>query len=301
MPDMRSMGKLFFAAGLCLYAAAHADTIYLTSGVCIEGKVSSQTDKAVKINIGNRTVAVQASEVARIEQNELTGVIDRDKVRAEAEAREAQLLSETGLNGQQRAQVTALLAELISSDSAVRSRATEKFMQLAQEADLIRYFEWCSAALLPRYVPGVLELAAQIDPTRAKNLVRRHATDPDAASRAKAMELIGRLGDKSSTDLLARGLIDHQPEVQAAAANSTAVLGAVELAPVLIAVFDAPDLRVCNACTGALRTIWPAAGELQKKADWAAYSQAHPLGGGIAYDPAHLEPLVPAGVEFRDE
>jgi HEAT repeat protein len=112
--------------------------------------------------------------------------------------------------------------------------------------------------------------------------------------RAMALDLLGRAAPPGSVPLVARGLVDHKPEVRIAAAYAIASLGARETTPALIGQLSHADQRVSNAARDALASLWEERLGDQKPAtvdEWSAFWSAQTVSGApIALDT--LEPLI---------
>jgi len=268
------------------------------------GIVKSQSTGQVTVQIGSSEVVLRTSEIARIEKNDRTGAFDREKAQAAALERSREVTKLTGLRAPERIEVRQTMSLLLSADPLVNVKARRKLVAMGKEVDLFRYFEHSLPTLLPRYVPGVLEVLVELDPKRARPLLWKQSTNVDAACRAKALELMGKVQDYDSIPLLMRGLVDHAPEVRIAASSALGALRVKEATPVLMENLKMFDIKIRNAGRLALQTIWSTPDkqvDLHSMAEWEAFWSAQSSSLTSPYNVSALEPLVPPGVAFEDE
>ena len=283
-------------------ALSPADTIYLKNGVQVDGKVTTTNEGLLKLQVGDRTVIYRPSEVSSIEQNDRSGVLDREAAVARWQERNAEMTRLTGLDDEQRMRVKNLLYKLQREDE--RPAAQRELVALQEQMDVFRYLEYRFPGLSDRLSPWALEIMAYIDAKRALPTLREALEKNIYATRAKAIEILGKIGDRESTAFIARGLVDHAPEVRFSAAYALAALKSRQATPALIDLLQDGDRRVRNASMDALRALWAdVIGQEtyntteQWEALWAAQSGTVP--GSIKL--AALSPLVPPEEEFQDE
>ncbi|HOZ48624.1 MAG TPA: hypothetical protein PLO37_19980 [Candidatus Hydrogenedentes bacterium] len=295
---------LALLVGTLVSTAALADTVYMKNGVQIHGKVISQDDKRIVLQIGDRKVTVRTNEAAKIEENEKTGKLDRQVMLERARQREEEMTEITGLTPEQRTRVKAVMQLLLSEDPNVRVDGQRKLVALAQEMDVFTFFAHYLPMMLPRFIPGVLDVMAAIQPENTIPILREQVLNVDAGARAKSLELIARLGDVEGIPLAARGLLDHEPLVQIAAAAALGQLRAKEATPVFIEAMKGFDVRVNNACREALSGMWSTPEQRVdhfNAGDWQAFWETRANSVASPLQPFLLEPLVPAGSCFVDE
>lgn len=293
---------LMLAAITCLAGMAGADTLYLKNGVRVDGKVSTTSDGLLRLEVGSRVVIYRPEEVARIEENDRTGVLNRDEAIAQWRERDAELTRETGLNAEQRHKVTTLMYQLQREDE--RPPAQRELVALQEEVDVFHFLALQFPGLMDRLSPWVLETMAYIDAKRALPLLREALEKNIYGTRAKAAEILGKIGDRPSAPVIARGLLDHAPEVKYTAAYALGALGARQATPALIAVMGDADRRVRNAAQEALQVLW--AGEIRDETyntreQWEALWQAQSASVGDAIVLASLAPLIRPEEEFQHE
>jgi len=300
--------RLLVTAALVCFAVSGpvlGDTFYLKSGVRIDGVVTQRKGGIIKVRTGSRRVALRESEIARIERNDRTGAFDKEKARAEFAKRDAELIELTGLTAKQRSEVKRLMWRLQSSDPRVSTEAEKKLVAMGREVDLFKFFDYYLPSLSPRFVGKVLKIMCELDPAQACTRLREHSTDADAGSRAAALELMGRVGDEGGVVLLARGLIDPDPDVRIAAAYALAALRVKAASPMLIANLRYPNRRVHNAGRNALRVIWdrhPAVEDFDLPEEWERFWKEY--GSRQVPEPftaESLTPLVAPGEVWEDE
>ena len=300
---MMKKGLAVVLVAVLVSAYALADTVHMKNGVQVRGVVASRDENRVVVRIGERKVVLRTKEIARIEQNAETGVFDREKAKAAARARDRKLTELTGLTAAQRQAAEQAMDMLIVADPRVQEVGKRRLLAMGKKVDLFRYFGYVLPGTLPYYVPGVLEILVELDPKRAKPLVRAEVANEDKVARAVVVALLGRMGDRESAGLVVRGLVDHTPEVRVAAAYALGDLGSKVATPVLIENLKAFDQRIRNACRQALQQIWgspDAPVAFTSLEDWQGFwkTQAASI---RAYDVSMLQPLVEPGAEFEDE
>jgi len=282
----------FALAGVA--ATAGADTLYLNTGVSIDGIVTERSDGLYEVRIGDRTVVYRPSEVRSVERNDRTGTFDREAAEARWEAQRRELEERTGLNVEQRRRVDALLAQL-RRDGAARVRARDQIVALADEINVQRYLEVLLGESAPTLKPWLLDALFIIAPQQTLPVLREHLKDNHYATRVKAIELLGDAGDRASAGQIARGLADAKIEVRLAAAVGLAQINAREATPALIESMKHADIRVSNSSRDALNALWHdrLGGERLTTVDeWNDFYRRHGSDIASPIRLASLEPLI---------
>lgn len=302
---MRTRTCVLLVAALALTAPpAWTDTVHMKNGVQVDGTIQQETPNMVVLDVDGRRVVLRADEIRSVERNDKTGAFDRQKAIEAAQVRDAELTRITGLNGKQRILVKDIMGGFLSNNDHVRLETRRKLVSMAEEMDIYRFLEHSLPALLPRYVPDTMTVMAELNPGRAKLAIRDQLSNVDASCRARALELLGELADANYAEQMARGLLDHDPGVQAAAAVALGRLNIRKATPLLIEGVASPDPRASNACRLALRRIWAGTGgasELNTAEEWRAFWADHQSQAPGFWTTARLEPLVEPGTHFEDE
>lgn len=299
---MCGAGRMLIIAGLFCGGWAAADTLYLKDGVQIDGKISAMPNGLYQVRIGDRTILYRESEVDRVEQNERTGRIDRQEALRRWAEQDKQLTEQFGLSAEQRRKVDALLYKLQREEERVGAR--NQLIAMQQEHDILPYLAFRFTEVSHRLSPWVLETLAYIDARRVLETIRGAVLHPYFGTRAKAIELLGMLQDKASVELVARGLVDHKPEVQFPTAYALANLGAKEATPALTDLLGSTDQRVRNASLDALQKLWAAElgdAKPEQAEQWAEIWKSHAISVGKSISLDGLLPLVAPEEEFQDE
>lgn len=293
---------LLFGAAVCA-ATAGADTLTLNSGVQVHGKIVQQDDQTIVLDVNGRQITYPAANVASTETNERTGALDVAALRQRAAEREAEMLELTGLTGEERRKVRALMQQMLHEDDRIATAAREELVAMGQSNDVFKYLEHYIGGLSPRFAAPVLHAMALLDPARSRPVLREQASNADAEVRATALTLLGRIKDKESASLICRGLVDHADEVRIAAAEALGMLQATEATPLLLANLDAADRRVQNSAMLALKRVWAGASpaEMENAESWRAFWKEKSNLVPNAVSPAGVMPLVEPGTRFVDE
>lgn len=300
---MKKNLAIFSVLLLILATPAFADSIYLKNGVRFDGVVTAvpSQEGLYRVQAGDRVVLYRESEIDRIEKNERTGHLNKDDLIRQWKERNEKLTEETGLTAEQRRQVRAIMFDLKSEDPAIRVTARERLRGLQEEFDAFGYIESLFAELSPLLAPNVLQALAEINPTRSVPLVRESAGANVAALRAMAIELMGRMRLESDVSLIARGLVDFDPQVLASAAYALATMKIRAATPALTGLLTHPNLRVSGAARQALRMLW--AEELGEDppttvSEWTALYESQ-SGSDAPIQLAGLQPLSPEEEELK--
>jgi hypothetical protein len=239
-------------------ASAGADTVYLKNGVEFDGVVTPVADNPgiFKVTAGDRSLTYRAEEIDRVEKNEKTGKLSKEEILASWEEQNRVLTEETGLTAEQRGLVMGLMFELKTDNVSKRVAVREKLIGLQKEFDAYNFLANQLPGVSILIGPNLLEALAYMDSSRALELLQGAAENNYFGTRALAIELLGRLGNAGSKDLIVRGLADHKQEVQISAVYVLAGMGAREVTPALISLLPSPDERVSNASREALLALW---------------------------------------------
>jgi HEAT repeat protein len=288
---------------LALGHSALADTIWLDTGVKIEGVVTKRDDGLYSIKADNRVLVYRAEEVVAIEKNERTGALNMEEVQARWAEQDAALVAATGLNAEQRRAIEALLAELQQDDPSVRVKARDKLVGMQQQMDVFRYLEFLYPEASHLLAPPLIEVLAIIDAARAKPLITGALTHSFYGIRVHAIELLARMGDTTAVPQIARGLVDHNHEVRIAAAVALGTLGARNATLPLIENLKHADLRVSNSAREALKMVWglDATQSPETVQDWESLWEQSGSGVANKIALADLQPLIAPEEEFQNE
>ena len=300
-------GPLLALATVVVAAGVWADTIHLTNGVEFDGVVTPMSDgKTYKVQAADRVLMFRPEEIATIEKNNRTGYLNIEEEKAKYDAENKRLTELTGLNEEQRNRIEALLGKLKSEEPAQLAAVRDQLRTLQQEMDVFKYLEYFQPQFSHLLCVNVLETLYYLDPERSRSALRENAFAPYYWARAKALELLGRLRDTGSADLIERGLKDHIPEVQYTAAYVCAAIGAKETTPALIERLASADPRVANAAKEALAALWsqeigqnpaPATPE-----EWTAFWNERAASvKAVPVTLAALEPLIQPEQEYQNE
>jgi len=276
------------AIALCTTAAA--DTLYLKTGVAVHGKVTDKGNGVFELEAGGRKVMYRAKDVVSVEKNDKTGVRSWDEVEAKVESRLEKMERLTGLTLEQRTRVDRLVADLATASPAQMQQIRETFIQLHQDWGLAKYFKWTFGFSKP---PWLLVAMVWIEPGEAIPILQEAAENPYFETRARAIELLGRLGHRDSAPLVARGLMDHTFDVKLAAIYALGNLNSRAATPALIEMIGQPDIKLANAAREALAAIWQTElGDLKPRtvSEWQDF--VAPRGGNEGISLANLEPLI---------
>ncbi|MFP4501251.1 MAG: HEAT repeat domain-containing protein [Candidatus Hydrogenedentota bacterium] len=289
---------------LALLPAANAagDTVYLKNGVQIDGQVTELDGGVVRVRAGGRTVIYRPHEVARVEENNRTGVLDREAAIARWQARDEELTRITGLNADQRRRVKNALYRL--QREGARRQARQELMGMQEEMDVFRYLAWRLPGLSDRLSPWVLETMAFMDAKRTLPHLREALEHVYYGTRAMAIDLLAQMRDRQSTGKIARGLVDHAPEVQHTAAAAMGRFGIRAATPALIELLGSPDPRVKLASRQALAKLWEEEVQGEDYDDWQQWIALwKEYGGNVegAFQLTALDPLIRPEEEFQDE
>lgn len=295
------------AVGVSCMVAAHwgaADTVTMKNGTAIDGKIIRNSGGRITVQLGDREVNVPLDDVESTEVNDKRApVLDIAAVEREARARDAELTEKTGLNAGQREAVDELLKIFFLGSPESAQGAKRSIMSMAATASPYRYLRIRLPEIQPDKVGPLLEVMCQMDPDGMRDILKEYATSPSEAARAAALESLARLKDRDALELMRRGTADEHPAVRIAAIHGIAALGARGATPVLLKLLAGGDPRVQNAARDALSALWtepgqPAVNFLQN-AGWQDFWNQKAATVPDAWDPDHIEPLVPPGTAMQ--
>lgn len=287
----RALTSLLAGAGM-FAGAASADTLFFKDGSSLDGKVSQPNPNVYVLEVEGGRLSFQTEEVDRFEVNDKAGSGRVYAAGPKQQEHEAQRQSVTGLTAEQIEEAFVIMKPFSSEDANEVAMAQERLIAMHGRVDLMKFLEAAAQSTSSRSMPALLDTMVKIDPERAKETLVAKSFDPAPASRAKALELLGRT---AATDedvaTVARGMVDNEPEVQLAAAAGIAESGDKRATPALIKGLESADSKVRNASAAALEKVWGTnAGD---NADaWRRYwsGQAAGVKGAVSADT--LEPLI---------
>lgn len=292
---VKTLNALLVAAAFS--TSAGADTLTLTNGATVDGKVKQRSDGFYEVDAGGNVVIYRPEEVVQLEQNDRDGTLNLDEVREQVRLEQERLEKETGLNQDQRDRVDDLLNRMQSGTPAERLEARERLIRLHQEVSVLKYIKYWFNNLI---TPALLEAIYYIAPEEALEELHRGVKHANFECRAKAIELLTAMGHAESAELIARGLIDHAFDVQLAAIYGLAKLGSKSSSTALLEMMAKPDIKLSNASQQALEALWTS--ELQGGtapkgvSEWKDFLSNQRFNGG--YTLSELEPLIIPEEEF---
>lgn len=280
-----------------------ADTFHLQTGVQVDGVEELRQNGLIHVRVGRRVVRLREDEVVLIEKNDRTGELNLEEIRAQAEARNKELMEKTGLDAARRARVDALLEDLWSGVDAKAADARNALLKMAETLPIFPYLALLLPQTNPPGIPALLDVMFEINPAEVHPFLREMATHEHGPIREKVMQLLGRCRDRSDLELIARGMKDHVAEVRIEAARALGMLGDRRATVALMLGIVSSDLRWRNVSLDSLRRLWQdvdpeAVKTLEKLEDWRQFISAHRDAMPDALNPDLLDPLVPPGTEF---
>ncbi|HNZ49745.1 MAG TPA: HEAT repeat domain-containing protein [Candidatus Hydrogenedentes bacterium] len=294
---------LAFAAAFILLPSlfAVADTITLKSSVQIQGKIEKEVGEFMHVRVGDRSIRVRKDEIAEVEKNDLDGSYDLEAAKTAAQEEDRKLTETLGLNEEQRDTVYRYISLLNNPDVSKSRDARAALVKMQSDLNIVPYIVFLLPSYLPPVVLSVLELITEISPDQAKEVLREYAFFTDENVRAKALEMLGVIRDKSSAELMMRGLLDHTGIVKIGACKALAMIRAQEATPLLIHFFDQSDLRIQNNVRQALSALWSdgtTTVSFNSQQEWMAFWQEKSASVQKTVVLDHLEPLVEEGTHF---
>ena len=289
-----------FAAALAAGGSVPADTVTMKDHVTYDGKVISNKDGLIRVQVGDRELTLPAADVEQVETNDKRGqTVNYEEVERLAAERDKELVAETGLEVQDRDAVDALLLDFFSMDEAAVRRARRALLDMAKTKSPYRYLEMQWRDFFPSKLGPLFEVMFDMNPDGMRENLKEMALCDSETTRAACLRCLGELRDRSSLELMKRGMADEFPEVRIAAAHGIRVLGAREATPVLIEALKAGDPRVRNAACETLTALWSEPGqsppEFAQHSEWRQFWKAKADGIPKAWNPNDIEPLVPPG------
>ncbi len=288
-----SLRSLMLVASILVGSAgtATADTLHLKDGTVVDGIIEEERVNSVIVRVGPQRIPFRRSNIVKIEKNEKASKETLGEQRIQA--RDERMLEETGLTREQRDTMAELLRGLASRSDIVKKNAQEKLVELARETGGFEFL----AGLVPhiRFVGAdILEVLSGVDRAKMRTLLEETTSIQYGKIRAKAIELVGRMGFSDLTEYVARGLVDSQITVRAAAAESIGALNVRRATPLLIAGMRSYEPRYANTCREALSRIWSDKTltiDFKTADEWQAYWEAHGNTVPNAWTPETLAPL----------
>ncbi|GMW00050.1 MAG: hypothetical protein AMXMBFR84_11880 [Candidatus Hydrogenedentota bacterium] len=303
-----------FAFCACIAVAATwcalADTVHFKDGRTLEGITSQPNPNCVAISMGQSKVIFSMEDVDRIEKNDKTGEgYDLASVSPMAVQHLKMMEEMYGVSQEQREELLALLERLRSEDTNEHQVVMSQLATINGSVDVMRFLEAAMASFGKRLAPKALEAMATLNPERAKTTLRARTQDAVPETRAKAVELLAKVGDAESLELVARGMKDYDESVRIASANALAAMGDKRVTPVLIDGLSSTDARVVNASRQALTRLWGSAESpvaFEKTEEWQALwngeqsKVANPIQVAQLQPLAELDPNAPEGYDHSE-
>ncbi len=294
----------FSVACAAVFAAggwAPADTITLKNGISIDGKITARSDGQIRVQLGDQEVVVPVADVESTEANDKAApVIDYDALERAAKERDKELVEKTGLQARQRAEVDELLQMFFLSDEATTQSAKRTLLDMAKtDSSPYRYLGTRLPDINPAKIAPLLEVMFDMNPEGMRETLKQYAVSASETARAACLHCLAKLKDKSSLELIKRGLVDEDPDVRIAAVRGVEALRVREATPVLLKTLTTSDMRVQNASRDALSTLWTEPGQpplnFLQNSGWADFWKTKSASVPGAWVPGTIEPLVPPG------
>ena len=288
------LSSILCAAVLCCASASRADTVFFKDGSKLDGLVGRPNADTLVIQLGSGRMTFAYADVASVEKNDKKG--DTATVASLASKRHAESLRErTGLNRRQRDEVRAAIEPLWSPDEATRNAARSQLVEMGREMDVYKFVEASLPYTKGEVVPELMQVLVEMDPKRSTPMLGQRAMDVDPRNRSKALSLMANYDDPVNEQTLARGIVDPEPSVQAAAAKALAKTAGKRATPALLEGLKSNDPRVRNACTAALTEAWqlkPDAPQPASASEWRDYWATRSGSVDKAISARALKPLV---------
>jgi hypothetical protein len=271
---------------------AFADTVFFTDGSSLDGIVTHPDSNTILINIGTRSLTIDASTVSRVETNDNKG--DEAALLALlAKQQEQAVAARTSMTDEERDRVREALTPLWSPDELVRANAHRSLKTLNRELPVFLYIDISLPFTKGAIAPELLSVLVELDAARAKDVLSRYTINVDPGIRGKVLELLGAYHDGEDVGTIANGMVDVDSSVQLGAAHALGDCGQKAASPILIRGLDSQDTRFKNACLAALKKIWgPEGVGLTTPAQWQEFWAANSSGVTDPVDPDALTPLV---------
>ncbi|NLN94082.1 MAG: HEAT repeat domain-containing protein [Candidatus Hydrogenedens sp.] len=287
---------------LCLsLLPAEADTIILKNNVRIHGKIEKEVGEFMHVRVDTRSIRVRRDEILQVEENDLDGSFDLERAVEAAKEEDEKLTEELGLDSEQRDRVYRLVSLLSAPDVAKSREARNNLLAMQKELNIIPYIVFMLPSYLPPVVLSLLEFMTEVSPDQAQPVLQEYVFFTDENVRAKCLDLLGIIRDKSSIELMMRGLLDHTGIVKISACKALAQIKAREATPLLAHYFDQSDLRVQNNVRQALSALWSDgenAVSFDSQQEWLNFWQEKNASVEKTVLLELLEPLVEEGTHF---
>ncbi len=301
--------KLHFRLAMALVAVLSAretvaDTVLMKNQVSYDGQVIGRNDGLIRMRVGDRELALPAADVAAMESNNNPGQVFNynDIGRLETE-HDRNLTEKSGLEARQRAVVDEQLQAFFSEDERAIKNARQELLRMARSNNPYHYLEMRRREVIPTKLPPLLEVMFELNPEGMRETLEQAAFSPDEKVRAASLRCLGKLRDRTSLELMKRGMAEDASEIRIAAIHGAEAFGAREATPMLLQALMAGDPRVQNAARSALSTLWSQPGQpplvFPQQSAWREWwnSKAQSVAG--AWDPGAVEPLVAPGTVFQ--
>jgi hypothetical protein len=281
-------------------AWAFADTVLMKDNQTYDGKVISNSGGLIRMQAGDHEVVLPAADVANVEINEKRGkTANYEEIERLAAERDRELTEKTGLDAQKRAAVDEMLQYFFSGDEAATQSSKRMLLEMAKKDSPYRYLQMRLPEIVHTKVAPLLEVMFRMNPGDMRETLRQYAVSTSETARAESLRCLLTLKDKSTLELMKRGMADEDPGVRIAAAQGVEALGARVATPVLLKALKGADLRVQNASREALSSLWTEPGQpplnFLKNSGWEEFWKSKAAGVPGAWNPDTIEPLVPPG------
>ncbi|GMW02966.1 MAG: hypothetical protein AMXMBFR84_41020 [Candidatus Hydrogenedentota bacterium] len=297
---------------LCIFwatQASHGDTVTFPDGSTMDGVVREINENCIEFDIGETQFILQRTEIASFEKNEKRTAPGKTQLPM-VEAAEQEITQTTGLTQEQRDEVLALILAIWNAeDPAERTQLESRLIELSRRLDVVKFIQASYEPAQIRNKMPLLNALALIRPSSALEPLRLAMVSGHPEFRGFALRLYARTlkatngVNKDSVRDVARGLVDHNTDVQLAAAFALVECGTKETTPVLVAALKNVDPRVQNASNQALGRIWqidPDQITEDRATHWEAFWKSNAPSVSDSIDPESLAPLVDKDAPVED-
>ncbi len=283
---------------------AGADTVLMKDSNTYDGKIISRNSDLIRMKSGDHDVVLPVADVESVEINDKRGEdVNYAEIERLAKERDKELVEKTGLQARERSAVDELLRLFFLSDEDSSRTARNRLLEMVKDHNPYRYLKMLLPEIYPAKLAPLLEVMSEMNPGDMRETLKETATSTSETARAACLRCLGKLKDKTSLELMKRGMVDEDPDVRIAATRSVEALGAREATPVLIKALTADDMRVQNASRDVLSTLWSEPGKpplnFLQNAGWKEFWNTKAASVSGAWDPDTIEPLVPPGTVCR--
>jgi len=265
---MRKTTCVLVATLICglVAPAAHCDVLHLANGNTVRGRVVSEQDGAVQVEMPFGLMELSREEVNKIERDDIGYVVQEGghagtakKGPAGAKPPSVQTPPATSadtpveLPPEKIAELDNLVGALKSKDRKAVDKAYDGLVASGKEA--VPYLNQALAKAGPRETPHLMLALYEIDRTKAFGAVATKASDKNAAVRQSVAVLLGEMRDRRATPVLVECLSDKKYYVRRDAAKALAKVGDSAAIRALVRASGDNDAEVRAAAANALRTI----------------------------------------------